>query len=203
MAKIKEQDTPASTDADTTEAPAAEAVAPMSGFVFGLLGAAVRKVESIDGKDVKRIVGYSFEASGKDANGKAVTVAKYDNIEAPYPTTDEAAKKMAADCEFTIVRLVDGKYVEHKLTGLSAAVAIARDGRPVETLRGRVRNKKITEQQLRETAIALYGFSAGDAPKPTVDAALLAAIMGSADASPEDKLAAMQAMLAAAGVVIK
>lgn len=182
---------------------ATDAVAPMSGFVFGLLGAAVRKVETIDDKEVKRIVGYRFEATGKDVNGKAVSIAKYDDVEAPYPTNDDAAKAMAKDCRFTIVRLVDGKYIETELKGLAAAVAIARDGRPVETLRGRVRARKINEKQLREAAINLYGFSAGDTPTPEVSAADMAALMADETLSAEEKMVKMAAFLAASGVTVK
>ena len=192
------KDQKAGADGAGADAKAPTSQAGRAGFVMGLIGAPVRKVETdAAGKETRRIVDYRFIAKDGDK-----VVANFANVEAPYPTTDDAAREMAADCETSFVRLVDGKYETVKLTGLAAAVAIARDGRPVETLRGRARNGKANEAAIRSAAAALYGFSAGDAPKPEVAAADVAAIMGG-EGTPEEKLAAMMALLAQQGIKSK
>ena len=166
-----------------------------SGFRYGLAGAAVRKGEGSERKVVKAIF--------RVMDGKQ-KVAEWDNVEVPYPTNDKAAKEAAADCTTSIYCLNENGDVETvKLTGLAAAVTIALQGRRDETYRGKVRGGKIKgEDQLRKAMLSTYGFTVGRV-ESRVSKEDLAAILADPNATAEDKLAAMEAMLQSAGVTVK
>lgn len=165
------------------------------GFRYGLAGAAVRK----DGN----VIGGRFTVATKE-NGKVKTVADWQNVEAPYPTNDDAARQAASDCKTSIYCLKDDGAVEEvKLTGLAAAVTIAIQQRRDEGFRGKVRGGAIKgEDQLRKAILSTYGFQIGKV-EVNVEKDSLAAILADEDATAEEKMEAMQAMLAAAGVQVK
>lgn len=200
MPKTQEQQkAPQKPAAESPKEPTSQAC--RAGYFYGLVGKAViEKTTNEAGEKVERVVDHVFEARGSDK--KVVFRAR--NVEAPYPATDDAARQMAADCRFTVhVARYDEKtgevtgYVERELKGLPAAVAIARNGRPVETGRGRQRNANTrqTETELRAWARELYGFDSGKiSRKPVeVEAASLSEAMA---AGPE----ALMAYLRAQGV---
>lgn len=162
-----------------------------SGFAYGLAGAAVRK----DGE----VIGGSFKVN----DGKT-KVADWDDVEAPYPLNDAAAKEAAEDCTTRIYTLDEnGDVTTRKLKGLAAAVTIALQQRRDEGFRGKVRSGSIKgEDQLRKAILSTYGFTIGKV-EARVSKEDLAAILADEDATPEEKMEAMQAMLAAGGVNVK
>lgn len=188
--KAKEE---AITSEASGEAKVEDAPSLRSGFVYGLAGAAVRHEGAVTG-------GAFNVNDGKKA------IARWDDVEAPYPTNDAAAKEAAeidGGCSTRIYCLKDGKIVTHKLTGLAAAVTIALQQRRDEGFRGKVRSGSIKgEDQLRKAILSTYGFTIGKV-EARVSKDDLAAILADDDATPEEKLAAMQEMLAAGGVNVK
>lgn len=180
-----------------------------AGYFVGLMG---RDVKDETDKDL--VVKTVFAAQPK-----GMVVVAYENVETLYPETEEAAIACAADCETNVSVLVtekvkneDGvevsvqKIMNKKLTGVAAAVTIAKRLRVDESFRNRIRAGNTTELDLRRDALDTEGFElagSGRAVKAApVDAAALAAIFADPNATAEEKLAATTALLALSGVKV-